>query len=611
MWPDNETDIDLLGFDFLVDELLVLLRDPNVLPVTIGIAGDWGSGKSSILKMAGKALAEEGAGKFAVVEFSPWRFEDYEDVKAALLEAVLGAVKGNVSAVTDEARKAKLAKLLKRLVLRVKWLPAMRMAAAAALKGHTDLTPEQIGLLSNPLITAGLEAKQQEALAKLEAEGKAPEEPVTLGEFRETFAELMTDLDVQALVVLVDDLDRCLPNTIIDVFEAMRLFLHAPKTAFVVAADQRMVEAAVKHAYPDAVAADTSVATDYLEKILQVTISVPPLSAAESETYASLLMAQANTSPEQFNQLARAAKAERAKASLSVAMNHGIAEAALDTMPDGLADALAIAGRISPVLAPKQRGNPRQIKRFLNLFELRRGAASRREVDLDPAVLAKLMVLEAIASAAYHKLFLWQAQSAGKPPELERAEASVGDPSVELALEVKEWLELAGVADWVPLEPPLRDVDLGPYFFYSRDRFTPALPAARLTPELQALLAELRSENETTRTGAVARALALDPVDLDAVYPQVLALASRTPAASIMRSSYEIASASPSSQPAFKEMLMGLPTSSAPKSLPMALKVAFAGVDGPVVKDVFDAWERDKNLGTPVLDARKPVGKKA
>lgn len=450
MWPDNETDIDLLGFDFLVDELLVLLRDPNVLPVTIGIAGDWGSGKSSILKMAGKALAEEGAGKFAVVEFSPWRFEDYEDVKAALLEAVLGAVKGNVSAVTDEARKAKLAKLLKRLVLRVKWLPAMRMAAAAALKGHTDLTPEQIGLLSNPLITAGLEAKQQEALAKLEAEGKAPEEPVTLGEFRETFAELMTDLDVQALVVLVDDLDRCLPNTIIDVFEAMRLFLHAPKTAFVVAADQRMVEAAVKHAYPDAVAADTSVATDYLEKILQVTISVPPLSAAESETYASLLMAQANTSPEQFNQLARAAKAERAKASLSVAMNHGIAEAALDTMPDGLADALAIAGRILPVLAPKQRGNPRQIKRFLNLFELRRGAASRREVDLDPAVLAKLMVLEAIASAAYHKLFLWQAQSAGKPPELERAEASVGDPSVELALEVKEWLELAGVADWVP-----------------------------------------------------------------------------------------------------------------------------------------------------------------
>ena len=49
MWADNETRIDLLGFDFLVDELLVILRDRRLLPVTVGVAGDWGSGKTSLI----------------------------------------------------------------------------------------------------------------------------------------------------------------------------------------------------------------------------------------------------------------------------------------------------------------------------------------------------------------------------------------------------------------------------------------------------------------------------------------------------------------------------------------------------------------------------------
>ena len=45
MWPDDETDVDLLGFDFLVDELLLLLKERKLQPVTIGIVGYWGSGQ--------------------------------------------------------------------------------------------------------------------------------------------------------------------------------------------------------------------------------------------------------------------------------------------------------------------------------------------------------------------------------------------------------------------------------------------------------------------------------------------------------------------------------------------------------------------------------------
>ncbi len=56
MWADNETDVDLLGFDFLVDTLLVALTEPRLLPLTAGLLGDWGSGKSSLLRITRKEL---------------------------------------------------------------------------------------------------------------------------------------------------------------------------------------------------------------------------------------------------------------------------------------------------------------------------------------------------------------------------------------------------------------------------------------------------------------------------------------------------------------------------------------------------------------------------
>ena len=96
MWADNETTVDLLGFDYLVDALLVVLTEPKLLPVTVGLAGDWGSGKTSLMSMTAAGLHAEDP-RFVTVTFSPWRFEDYEDVKAALMTAVIDALDERVS----------------------------------------------------------------------------------------------------------------------------------------------------------------------------------------------------------------------------------------------------------------------------------------------------------------------------------------------------------------------------------------------------------------------------------------------------------------------------------------------------------------------------------
>lgn len=59
MWSDNETTEDLLGFKVHADLLIDVIKDESVLPISIGVFGDWGSGKSSILKIIHKELKGE------------------------------------------------------------------------------------------------------------------------------------------------------------------------------------------------------------------------------------------------------------------------------------------------------------------------------------------------------------------------------------------------------------------------------------------------------------------------------------------------------------------------------------------------------------------------
>lgn len=76
-------------------------------------------------------------------------------------------------------------------------------------------------------------AKASEGLLHPVAESSPPKEIQAL---RDDFEETLEALGV-TLVVLIDDLDRCLPETTISTLEAIRLFLFLRNTAFVVAAD--------------------------------------------------------------------------------------------------------------------------------------------------------------------------------------------------------------------------------------------------------------------------------------------------------------------------------------------------------------------------------------
>src|SRR5262249_38941238 len=144
--------------------------------------------------------------------------------------------------------------------------------------------------------------KKDDKTLKLVSEGREPVEQ-TIGEFREDFGKLLQRLPIKALVVFIDDLDRCLPENIVDTFEALRLFLAVDKTAFVIGADQRIVYHENGMGYPKRGDESVDIGRHYLEKIIQTPLNIPPLEPMESEGYLNLLGCQRHLTPLNFYRL--------------------------------------------------------------------------------------------------------------------------------------------------------------------------------------------------------------------------------------------------------------------------------------------------------------------
>ena len=80
---DNETKVDLLNNEPIARTIVDLLRNRPESPVTVGVHGDWGAGKSSVLEMI-EAELEKDEAKVLCLKFNGWRFQGFEDSKIAL-----------------------------------------------------------------------------------------------------------------------------------------------------------------------------------------------------------------------------------------------------------------------------------------------------------------------------------------------------------------------------------------------------------------------------------------------------------------------------------------------------------------------------------------------
>lgn len=534
MWPDTETADDLLGFQVHVDLIRTVVTNPKMLPTTIGVFGDWGGGKTSIMKMLQRDLeAEEwpegsvekdALKKIAVIYVNTWLFEGYDDAKSALLSSILVAISEHKR--LDAKIKDKAKDLLKsvdwmrfgKLVLKHLAVPT----AIALFTGGLGMVPAAIGA------SVGLEAvkgkpvdEQAAAIAKsLEMEKlyKAHQEPaLEVRAFRGKFAELLKDSRVTSLVVLIDDLDRCTPDRIVETLEALKLFLNVERTAYVIGADPRIVRHAIRSRYaersldnPSDREESDALVKDYLEKLIQVPYHLPRLSAAEIETYMGLLFCQEELSDEYAALCLKTCEKERQRnryGTFGYAGIKKVLDGAQTELPPGLGQSLAFCSSAAPLIADGLKGNPRQVKRFLNALLLRKGLAKVARLEgIRDDVLVKLMILEYTQDKLFAELYEWQAQHEGKPPQIEALEAWASKSDVDDDGTKKfdpKWIA-PRAKRWLAMETKLAGVDLRDYFWVARDKLASSFSGLSMVPPaVRRVLDGLISENTVKRNAAL------------------------------------------------------------------------------------------------------------
>ncbi len=281
---------------------------------------------------------------------------------------------------------------------------------------------------------------------------------------------------ISKLIILIDDLDRCLPDRIIDNLEAIKLFLNVENTAFVIGADPRIVRDAIRHRYKELINRDESsengrVVIDYLEKLIQIPYTLPKLSESEVETYIALLFCEDLLDEGNLNAVHKAFKDFRAKDRYSIFSIEQVTESVTDSnIVKKLKEQIGLISKLSPLIAGNLDGNPRQIKRFLNTFMLRKKLAEVAKIaDFRDDVLAKLMILEYAEPNLFTELYGWQAQNRGYAPLLKEFEQKGNREENAKNDKPTKW-NTQKVNTWLDSEPYLASVDLRDYFWISRDR---------------------------------------------------------------------------------------------------------------------------------------------
>lgn len=547
--PDHETEVDFLNYEAIADTVVALLKDNRQRAMTIGIHGDWGAGKSSVLKMIEAGLDDEK--DVACLWFNGWTFQGFDDAKTVLIEETINEL------LRQRSGYAKVKDIGQRLLKRIDWLKVAKKGSGLAFNVLTGLpSPDQIGSVLDNLSSLGdnvsslspeqIQAKLSEAATFLKP-GEERSVPTEIHQFRIEFSELLEAAKIKQLVVLIDDLDRCLPSTAIDTLEAIRLFLFVPKTAFVIGADEAMIEYAVKQHFPDLPVASGPMpyARNYLEKLVQVPFRIPALGIEETRIYVTLLLIDALVGEKHkgFGEFLEKAKRSLNQPWIGEGLTGEDLKAVSPEKETEINAASLVAQQIGPILAEGTKGNPRQVKRFLNAMLIRQLIAQARGFgdSINQSVLAKLMLAERF-QPDFYELIATQSMISkdGKVSELKALEKDIkpggkkkeGKKATQESEVEKDpdrldekWLGRTWLQQWAKIEPPLAGVDLRPYVFVARDKRI--LGAASAAGSLQGLIETLCGPEMAVR-GAEPEVKSLPQTDADAVFGTLKERALRT-----------------------------------------------------------------------------------
>lgn len=557
---DNETKLDLLNNQAIAKTIVSIIKDSKE-SVSLGVHGDWGAGKSSILAMVEDILnpkrseddtdpedtdeedfdwdewdeedpedaAEDETGLpvsgCITVRFNSWQYQGFEDAKIALMSAIVKALQKEAKSFYKEhpikGAFKKIKETCKRIWGNLDKLSLAKNTAKIGVSVATGTAP--LALLNigaeqaNKILTD--ETARNDFISKAGALLKPSSSETSsykeMADFRANYKELFKAAHIEKLVVLIDDLDRCLPKVAIETLEAVRMFLAMENTAFIIAADDEMIRYSVKEYFPrisekhkdDDESTGKDVFRDfsekYLEKLIQVPLHIPIIGVREAQLYVLLLLIEAEIGESKsFEELVKIILEKLHKPwALEPMPPEEIKEALGEEDYNRASNNIKIAKSIDKTLAENTAGNPRNIKRFVNMLLLRTEVAHNRGFnELEMAILAKMMLAEqyndelykAIASElrddgtcpAFDAVEVKEEQEkeedvetdtpdGGKKPSAKRRVTKKAEDIPNPAVKSENFAKLLGEPKtkfWMDeVEPSLAGIDLRPYYFACKE----------------------------------------------------------------------------------------------------------------------------------------------
>lgn len=250
----------IFGFDEYASTLTSAIAgtDPHF---TIGIFGKWGSGKTTLLKKIESQLKAVYENKVLTVFFDAWRYQREEHMLLPLLDTISSNLR------REETHWQTLHNKFARLTKSVATAMTIKLPGIQLETGQV------------------LQRWQQAEEAKSDYYGWLSELQAALDEARQ-------DDSQRRIVILVDDLDRCLPHKVIEVLESIKVMLDVCGLIFVLALDEQVVEKAVENYYGENYRIHGK---EYIKKLVQVEFRLPPLRPRDVIDYTNILQQKLGT----------------------------------------------------------------------------------------------------------------------------------------------------------------------------------------------------------------------------------------------------------------------------------------------------------------------------
>ena len=320
LFPDQPVRTGPVAFEFegIAQTLAELALNPaNETPFTVVVKGEWGRGKTTLLRTTQRLLDEDGAKDVArehgyrqvrTLWLNTWKYPQEDMILAGLLGALL-----------DRLRSGPLTEQLKLFAERHKDVGPLLKALGSWVPGLGDI----VGAVEADRYRA-VEEKRAFYDHFRELFGQLSRCWFLGDAWRDTFGRTLEDTSEQyAVAIFLDDLDRCPEKRVLETFEAITLFADLPGVCFYLGVDWERVSEVLGRLTGGRQA-------HFLEKIVQVEVDLPEVAEEGAEEYLRALVSDTSLAP-------------------------------------------VLEGEVETVARTLQRRNPRHAKRFLNDLSIRLG----------------------------------------------------------------------------------------------------------------------------------------------------------------------------------------------------------------------------------------------